>query len=197
MVLGVPEAWRQCYSSSMNSGKIVADGTGGRDGTGKSKVLQEVLADLKSHAANIYLWLTSENRELDGCWLVLFIFFTLIWLWPEDWIRLWTNFSLSTSFSISSVLIRWRPAECYDVGLSESNVSHVVENAFGRNMANTRQHRRLNICGHLLVEIMSLSIQPIFLQILRRPNALAQCICDRVWYHLPQRKPRKKRRRYY
>ena len=32
----------------MNSGKIVAgrDGTGGRDGT--SKVLQEVLADLKS-----------------------------------------------------------------------------------------------------------------------------------------------------
>ena len=40
-VWGVPEAWRQCYSSSMNSGKIVA----GRDGT--SKVLQEVLADLK------------------------------------------------------------------------------------------------------------------------------------------------------
>ena len=32
----------------MNSGKIVADGTG-RDGwTGKSKVLQEVLADLKT-----------------------------------------------------------------------------------------------------------------------------------------------------
>ena len=30
----------------MNSGKIVADGTGGRDGT--SKVLQEVLADLKN-----------------------------------------------------------------------------------------------------------------------------------------------------
>ena len=32
----------------MNSGKIVADGTGGRDGTGKSKVLQEVLADLQT-----------------------------------------------------------------------------------------------------------------------------------------------------
>ena len=35
----------------MNSGKIGADGTG-RDGTGreKSKVLQEVLADLKSES---------------------------------------------------------------------------------------------------------------------------------------------------
>ena len=33
----------QAYSSSMNSGKIVADGTGGRE----SEVLQEVLADLK------------------------------------------------------------------------------------------------------------------------------------------------------
>ena len=32
MVLGVPEAWRQCYSSSMNSGKIVGDGTGRVDG---------------------------------------------------------------------------------------------------------------------------------------------------------------------
>ena len=32
----------------MNSGKIVADGTGRVDGTGTSKVLQEVLADLKS-----------------------------------------------------------------------------------------------------------------------------------------------------
>ena len=42
-VWGVPEAWRQCYSSSMNSGKIVV----GRDGTEKSKVLQEVIADLK------------------------------------------------------------------------------------------------------------------------------------------------------
>ena len=42
-VWGVPEAWQQCYSSSMNSGKIVA----GREGTGKLKVLQEVLADLK------------------------------------------------------------------------------------------------------------------------------------------------------
>ena len=32
----------------MNSGKIVADGWTGRDGTGgESKVLQEVLADLK------------------------------------------------------------------------------------------------------------------------------------------------------
>ena len=31
----------------MNSGKIVADGTG-RDGTETSKVLQEVLADLKN-----------------------------------------------------------------------------------------------------------------------------------------------------
>ena len=31
--LRVPEAWGQCYSSSMNSGKIVAYGwTGGRDG---------------------------------------------------------------------------------------------------------------------------------------------------------------------
>ena len=34
----------------MNSGKIVADGTGGRDGT--SKVLQEVLADLKRGERN-------------------------------------------------------------------------------------------------------------------------------------------------
>ena len=31
----------------MNSGKIVADGTGRVDGTETSKVLQEVLADLK------------------------------------------------------------------------------------------------------------------------------------------------------
>ena len=31
MIWGVPEAWRQCFSSSMNSGKIVAGGrTGGR-----------------------------------------------------------------------------------------------------------------------------------------------------------------------
>ena len=28
MVWGVPEVWWQCYSLSMNSGKIVADGTG-------------------------------------------------------------------------------------------------------------------------------------------------------------------------
>ena len=33
------------------------------------------------------------------------------------------------------------------------NVSHVVENTFGRNMAYTRQHCRLNICGYLLVEL--------------------------------------------
>ena len=46
-VWGVPEAWGQCYSSSMNSGKIGA----GRDGTRKSKVLQEVLADPKSQSA--------------------------------------------------------------------------------------------------------------------------------------------------
>ena len=44
MVWGVPEAWRQCYSSSMSSGKIVADGLDGW----KSKVLQEVLVDLKT-----------------------------------------------------------------------------------------------------------------------------------------------------
>ena len=36
---------KACMPVYMNSGKIVADG---RDGTGKSKVLQEVLADLKS-----------------------------------------------------------------------------------------------------------------------------------------------------
>ena len=35
---------KACMPVYMNSGKIVADG---RDGTGKSKVLQEVLADLK------------------------------------------------------------------------------------------------------------------------------------------------------
>ena len=39
---------KACMPVYMNSGKIVADGTGGRDGTGgESKVLQEVLADLK------------------------------------------------------------------------------------------------------------------------------------------------------
>ena len=38
---------KACMPVYMNSGKIVADG---RDGTGKSKVLQEVLADLKMHA---------------------------------------------------------------------------------------------------------------------------------------------------
>ena len=36
----------------MNSGKIVADGTGGRV-DGKSKVLQEVLADLKIRQNNV------------------------------------------------------------------------------------------------------------------------------------------------
>ena len=36
MVWGVPEVWRQCYSSSMNSGKIVA---GGRvDGTDRGSI---------------------------------------------------------------------------------------------------------------------------------------------------------------
>ena len=35
----------------MNSGKIVADGTGGRV-DGESKVLQEVLADLKTFFSN-------------------------------------------------------------------------------------------------------------------------------------------------
>ena len=43
----------------MNSGKIVADGTGGRDGT--SKVLQEVLADLKS---GIRPFSCNENNNL-------------------------------------------------------------------------------------------------------------------------------------
>ena len=37
---------KACMPVYMNSGKIVADGTGGRV-DGKSKVLQEVLADLK------------------------------------------------------------------------------------------------------------------------------------------------------
>ena len=49
-VWGVPEAWRQCYSSSMNSGKIVVDRWTGRD-KWTSKVLQEVFADLKSENA--------------------------------------------------------------------------------------------------------------------------------------------------
>ena len=40
---------KACMPVYMNSGKIVADGWTGRDGTGgESKVLQEVLADLKS-----------------------------------------------------------------------------------------------------------------------------------------------------
>ena len=39
---------KACMPVYMNSGKIVADGWTGRDGTGgESKVLQEVLADLK------------------------------------------------------------------------------------------------------------------------------------------------------
>ena len=37
---------KACMPVYMNSGKIVADGTGGRV-DGKSKVLKEVLADLK------------------------------------------------------------------------------------------------------------------------------------------------------
>ena len=47
---------KACMPVYMNSGKIVADGWTGRDGTGgESKVLQEVLADLKM-GAHKYLY---------------------------------------------------------------------------------------------------------------------------------------------
>ena len=39
---------KACMPVYMNSGKIVADGRDGTGRVGKSKVLQEVLADLKS-----------------------------------------------------------------------------------------------------------------------------------------------------
>ena len=46
----------------MNSGKIVADGTGGRV-DGKSKVLQEVLADLKSLTVKYFGQQTTYDQK--------------------------------------------------------------------------------------------------------------------------------------
>ena len=48
----------------MNSGKIVADGWTGRvDGT--SKVLQEVLADLKTA---LKIWIANDDNDVEGQW---------------------------------------------------------------------------------------------------------------------------------
>ena len=52
---------KACMPVYMNSGKIVADGWTGRDGTGgESKVLQEVLADLKTLGMDKSDWLSMQ-----------------------------------------------------------------------------------------------------------------------------------------
>ena len=54
---------KACMPVYMNSGKIVADGTGR---VGKSKVLQEVLADLKSCARKFYNIFVSKFVDAAG-----------------------------------------------------------------------------------------------------------------------------------
>ena len=48
---------KACMPVYMNSGKIVADGRDGTGRVGKSKVLQEVLADLKTLNSHLTDWI--------------------------------------------------------------------------------------------------------------------------------------------
>ena len=52
---------KACMPVYMNSGKIVADGRDGTGRVGKSKVLQEVLADLKIIQKVFQFFLNSDN----------------------------------------------------------------------------------------------------------------------------------------
>ena len=79
----------------MNSGKIGADGTGGRE---KSKVLQEVLADLKVNIMGLLVVHLSRVGAgvvgPGGCCVVVVLLLLLRGLdWSQDLLLLWAGWN--------------------------------------------------------------------------------------------------------
>ena len=100
---------------------------------------------------------TSGSLQKIGNWTAADWYSPFSSLWSDFSQKIGSDFGKISIYQPHSVFLRCLsdedPPRATRWAYQNPNVSHVVENTFGRNMANTRQHCRLNICGYSLVEL--------------------------------------------